>query len=89
VALFHVTQALGRVGQWVGPVEDRCQLPVLDEFVEGEEVLPLLRGRDPAEPLPDEPLTTAARSIEPIAPTTAPGEPPAFSSRVPAAIWTA
>src|SRR6266702_6121986 len=31
VPLLHAAQAVGRVGQGVGPVEDRCELPRLDE----------------------------------------------------------
>ena len=54
VSLLHAAQALGRVGQRVGPVEDRCELPGLDETGEGEQLLPLLFVRDQSEPLSDE-----------------------------------
>ena len=54
VPLLHAAQALGRVGQRVRPVQDRCELPGLDETGEGEQVLPLLFVRDQPEPLPDE-----------------------------------
>jgi hypothetical protein len=49
-----VFQALGRAGQRVGPVEDRCELPGLDEPGEDEQLLALLFVRDQPEPLPDE-----------------------------------
>ena len=42
VSLLHAAQALGRVGQRVGPVEDRCELSGLDETGEGEQLLLLL-----------------------------------------------
>jgi hypothetical protein len=42
VAPLHVAQALGRVGQRVCPVEDRCELPGHDEPGEGEQVFPVL-----------------------------------------------
>jgi hypothetical protein len=35
------------------PVQDRCELPGLDETGEGEQLLPLLLVRDQPEPLPD------------------------------------
>src|SRR6266576_510187 len=54
VPLLHAAQALGRVGQRVGPVEDRCELPGLDEPGEGEQLLPLLFVREQSEPLSDE-----------------------------------
>lgn len=47
-------QALGRAGQRVRPVQDRCELAGLDETGEGEQVLPLLFVRDQPEPLPDQ-----------------------------------
>ena len=54
VPLLDVAQALGRVGQRVRPVDDRCELPVLDEPGEGEQLLPVLLGRQRSEPLSDE-----------------------------------
>ena len=46
--------ALGRAGQRVRLVEDRRELPGLDEPGEGEQLLPLLFVRDQPEPLSDE-----------------------------------
>ena len=54
VPLLHAAQALGRAGQRVRPVQDRCELPGLDEPGEGEQLLPLLFVRDQPEPLSDE-----------------------------------
>ena len=42
VSLLHAAPALGRAGQRVRPVQDRCELAGLDETGEGEQVLPLL-----------------------------------------------
>ena len=53
VPLLHAAQALSRAGQRVGPVEDRYELPGLDEPSEGEQLLPFLFVRDQPEPLPD------------------------------------
>ena len=38
----------------LGPVEDRCELPGLDEPGAGEQLLPLLFVRDQPEPFPDQ-----------------------------------
>jgi hypothetical protein len=46
--------ALGRVGQRVRPVEDRGELPGVDERGEGEQLLPLLFVREQSQPLSDE-----------------------------------
>ena len=54
VPLLHAAQALGRVGQRVGPVEDGVSLPGLGEPGGGEQLLPLLFVRDQPEPLSDE-----------------------------------
>ena len=54
VPLLHAAEALGLAGQRVCPVEDRCELPGLDEPGEGEQLLPLLFVRDQPEPLSDE-----------------------------------
>src|SRR5215207_3830695 len=54
VSLLHVAQALGRVGERVRPVEDRYELPGLDEPGEGEQLVALLFVRDQSEPLSDE-----------------------------------
>jgi hypothetical protein len=54
VSLLHAAQALGRAGQRVRPVQDRCELAGLDETGEGKQVLPLLFVRDQPEPLPDQ-----------------------------------
>ena len=42
VPLLHVAQTLGRVGQRIGQVDDRPELPVLDEPGQGEQLLPVL-----------------------------------------------
>ena len=54
VSLLHVAQALGRVGERVGPVEDRGGLPGLDELGDGEQVVRVLFVREQSEPLSDE-----------------------------------
>src|SRR5215217_6208057 len=54
MSLLHMEQTLGRVGQWVRPVDDRRELPGLDEPSHGEQLLPVLPGRERAEPLRDE-----------------------------------
>src|SRR5919197_6767120 len=54
VPLLHVVQAGGGVGQRVGPVEHRGQLPVLDEPGEGEQVLRVRFGEERPQPPPDD-----------------------------------
>src|SRR5215207_3707799 len=54
MSLLHMEQTLGRVGQWVRPVDDRRELPGLDEPSHGEQLLPVLPGWERAEPLRDE-----------------------------------
>ena len=48
VPLLHVAQTLGRIGQGAGPVDDRRELPILDEPGHGEQFLPVLPGRERA-----------------------------------------
>ena len=87
VPLLHAAQALGRVGQRVGPVEDRCELPGLDEPGEGEQLLAAsVRAGAVGAALGRDRLTTTARRMEPTGPNTWPGEPPPLSTRVPVGV---
>ena len=54
VSLLHAAQALGRVGERVRPVEDRCELSGLNEPGEGEQLVALLFVREQSQPLSDE-----------------------------------
>src|SRR3954454_4968313 len=54
VSFLQVAQARGGVGQRVGPVDDRCELPGLDELGDGEQVFPRPGVRERSEPLSDE-----------------------------------
>ena len=51
MALLHLAQTLDRIGQGVGAVDDRRELAVLDEPGHGEQLLPVLPGRERAQPL--------------------------------------
>lgn len=54
VSLLQVAQAGSALGQGEGPVEHRCEVPCLDEFGDGEQVLPRPGLRQRSEPLTDE-----------------------------------
>jgi hypothetical protein len=44
VSLFQIPDRLGDLGERVGPVDDRCDLPGFDELLEDDHVLVVLRG---------------------------------------------
>ena len=54
VSLLDAAKAVGGLGERVGPVEDRRELPGLDEPGEGEQSVAVLFVRKYLKPLPDQ-----------------------------------
>jgi hypothetical protein len=54
VSLFEIPDGLGNLGERVGPVDDRCDLPGFDELGEDDQVLVVLRGHERAQLLAHE-----------------------------------
>src|SRR6185369_15979117 len=83
VPLLHVAQALGRIGQGVRPVDNRRELPVLDEPVTASSSSLFCRDGSGRSRCETNALATTARTMPATGPNTWPGEPPPLSTRVP------
>ena len=78
-----MTHALGRIGQRVGPVDHRGELPASTSAVTASRSSPAPPGREQAQLLRTNRLTTAARRMRADGAETWPGDPPPLSTSVP------